>query len=214
VSRTIATARHLRSVLVLAAAVAVLGLAACTSHGSPATPSSSDSQPAGLGGGSGEQQSSAPRSTILTTPTPKLSTGAGAREIDKPCPYATNDEFRDAEGDRTTHSVQLATSPVGCRYYFEYDPKVVIGEITIQRFKTATEAFNAVVTATKGHPEFVDDRTIGDGSISIKLPLQGSSTWACIFSKGNLTVTAHSRQTVVGQDARNMAKLIAPRIKG
>jgi hypothetical protein len=149
----------------------------------------------------------------MSTPTPKLSNAGGAREIDKPCPYASNDEMRDAEGDRTVHSVQLATSPVGCRYFFEYDPNVVIGEITIQKFKTPTEAFNAVVIAAKGHPELVDDKSIGDGgSISIKLPLQGQDTWACIFSRGNLTVTAHSRQTVVGQDARNMAKLIAGRI--
>jgi hypothetical protein len=200
----------------------VVGVAGCSSHGNSTagsgSPSGSDSpsvsQPAGLGGGGGEQSSSAPRSTILTTPTPKLSNDAGAREIDKPCPYATNDEMRNAEGDRTVHSVQLATTPVGCRYFFEYDPTVIIGEITIQKFRTSTEAFNAVVTAAKGHPELVDDKTIGDGgSITIKLPLQGVNTWACIFSRGNLTITVHSRQTVVGQDARNMARLVEGRIK-
>jgi hypothetical protein len=214
----ISARRLLRAAMQTALLGALLLPAACTSHGGgpdPSSPGPSESQPDGLGGGSGEQQSTAPRSTIMTTPTPKLTSGGGAREIDKTCPYASNDEMRDAEGDRTVHSVQLATSPVGCRYYFEYDPKVVIAEITIQRFKTPTEAFNAVVTAAKGHPEFVEDKTIGDGgSISIKLPLQGTATWACIFSKGSLTITAHSRQTDVGQDARNIAKLIAPRIAG
>ncbi|MDQ1735979.1 MAG: hypothetical protein QOH56_2230 [Pseudonocardiales bacterium] len=164
----------------------------------------------GLAGGDGEGS----RSTIITTPTPKLSSSTGAKELDKPCPYADLDSMRDQEGDRTDRSVQLATNPVGCRYYFQYDHSVIITEITIERFATATEAFNAVVTAAKGHPEFVDDKSIGDfGSITIKLPLQGVSTWACIFSKGKLAITAHTRQTVVGQDARNVAKLIAPKVK-
>jgi hypothetical protein len=134
-------------------------------------------------------------------------------EIDAPCPYATADEFRGAEGDRVGRVVELKGNPVGCRFYFSYDPSVVVGEIRVQRFATATEAFNAVVTAATGHPEFVDDKTIGDGgSISIRLPLQGQQTWACIFSKGDYVVTAQSRQTVVGQDARNIARLIEPRI--
>jgi hypothetical protein len=165
----------------------------------------------GLGGG--DEETSPSQSTIITTPTPKLSVSSTGKEIEKPCPYATNDEFRDAEGDRTTHSVQLAGKPVGCRYYFQYDPTKIIGEIRIQKFASATAAFNAVVGAAKGHPELVDDKTIGDyGSITIKLPLQGVETWACIFSRGKLVIIAHSRQTVVGQDARNIAKLIAPRI--
>ncbi|MDQ1731773.1 MAG: hypothetical protein QOK10_1932 [Pseudonocardiales bacterium] len=178
---------------------------------SSASPSSSPSSSAGLGGGAGEG-SSAPRSTIITTPKPTLSTGAKGSEIDKPCPYASTDDFRDAEGDRTVRSVQLAGNPVGCRYYFAYDPAEIIGEITIQTFATSTQAFNAVVTAAKGHPEAYGDKSIGDGAVLLKLPLQGVDTWACVFAKGKRVVTAHTRQTTVAQDAKNVAVLIEPRV--
>ncbi|MDQ1718864.1 MAG: hypothetical protein QOE89_2817 [Pseudonocardiales bacterium] len=214
--RTLAVAGMLLSAALLLTGCS--GTKKSADPGSTASPSVSASGSAtatGLAGGDGEASSSTPsRSTIITTPTPKLRTSTGAKEIDKPCPYADLDSMRDQEGDRTDRSVQLATNPVGCRYYFQYDHSVIITEITIERFATATEAFNAVVTAAKGHPEFVDDKSIGDfGSITIKLPLQGVNTWACIFSKGKLAITAHTRQTVVGQDARNVAKLIAPKIK-
>ncbi|MCW2524128.1 MAG: hypothetical protein JWO63_2463 [Frankiales bacterium] len=217
--------RTARLAALAAALLGCLALTACTGAGGSAPSGSGSAASAspsatglggadgesGLGGGDGED--SPTRSTIITTPTPSLSESVTAAEIDKPCPYASNDDFRAAEGDRTTHSVQLAGNPVGCRYFFAYDPSAVIGEITIEKFKDSTTAFNAVVEAAKGHPEFVDDKSIGDyGSISIKLPLQGALTWACIFSKGDLVVTAHTRQTVVGQDARNVAALIAPRI--
>jgi hypothetical protein len=203
---------------VLASLVAVAGCshngggqaAPGTSASVPSESSTPTAQSDGLGGGEGE--SSPPRSSIVTTPEPTLSTKDGV-EIDKPCPYATADEFRGAEGDRVGRVVQLMANPVGCRFYFEYDPSAIVGEIRIEKFATSTEAFNAVVVATKGHPEFVDDKNIGDGgSVSIRLPLQGEQTWACIFSKGTYVVTAQSRQTTVGQDARNIAKLIEPRI--
>ena len=213
-------ARTHRAAVLAAGLCTVLALSGCTHAGAAGSASASASGSApttptagGLAGGDGESSPIPSRSTIVTTPTPKLSNATGAPEIDKPCPYASNDAMRNAEGDRTTSSVQLATDPVGCRYFFEYDSSVIISEITIERFANSTEAFNAVVTAANGHPEFVDDKTIGDyGSITIKLPLQGQDTWACIFSKGNLVVVAHTRQTDVGQDARNVAKLIAPAI--
>jgi hypothetical protein len=204
----------------IAVAAVALVLTGCTHPGSTGSVTASGSVAASasggggvLAGGGGEGSPTPSRSTIITTPTPKLNIPAGAAEIDKPCPYASNDAMRNAEGDRTVHSVQLATDPIGCRYYFEYDPSVIIAEITVERFASATEAFNAVVTVAKSHPEFVDDKTIGDfGSITVRLPLQGADTWACLFSKGDLVVVAHTRQTEVGQDARNVARLIFPAI--
>ena len=147
----------------------------------------------------------------MTTPTPKLTAGHGV-EIDKPCPYASTGDFRDAEGDRTVRSVQLAGNPVGCRYYFEYDPSVIIGEIRIQTFPTTTAAYNAMVVAANGHPEAYGDPTIGAGAVLLKLPLQGNDTWACVFAKGKVVVTAHTRQLEVAQDAKNVALLIAPTV--
>lgn len=190
----------------------LLVLTGCAHHESPTQPASSppSSPAAGLGGGGGEQ-TSVQRSTIMTTPSPKLTAGQGV-EIDKPCPYASTDDFRDAEGDRTVHSVQLAGTPVGCRYYFEYDPTVIIGEIRIQTFPTTTAAYNAVVVAANGHSEAYGDPSIAGGAVLLKLPLQGKDTWACIFAKGRVVVTAHTRQTQVAQDAKNVAVLIAPKV--
>jgi hypothetical protein len=166
----------------------------------------------GLGGGSGER-SSTPRSTIVTTPTPTISTSAAGQEIGKPCPYLTDLEWADHEGNRVGRSVQLAGTPVGCRFYFAYDPNQITGEILIQRFGTATEAFNAVVIAARGHPEFVDDRSIGDGgSISVRLPLQGAPTWACVFSHGRSVVTVHTSQNDTSNDARTLARLVSGRL--
>lgn len=212
--------RRLRSSGVLLSLLLVVAAGgACTSHPrgtGPALPTTttsaaatSDPGSSALAGGDGE--SGAPPSTIMTTPTPGLSSRTGA-EIDKPCPYASTDDFRDAEGDRTVHSVELAGTPVGCRYYFEYDPSTVIGEIRIQTFATSTEAFNAMVTAAKGHPEAYGDKTIGDGAVLLKLPLQGIDAWACVFAKGRSVITAQTRQTAVAQDAKNVAVLIEPKV--
>ena len=200
---------------IAALVVAAVAIAGCTSHAKSATPGATSSQPSGLGGGVGEQTSSATpsRSTIHTTPRPTLSTGE-AKEIDAACPYISNQDWANAEGNRVGRSVQLATKPVGCRFYFQYDPNEITGEITVQRFGTATQAFNAVVTATKGHPEFVDDKDIGDGgSIARQMPLQGKATWECVFSKGTLVVTVHTSQPNISDNARTLAKLIAPVIR-
>ncbi len=203
-----------RVTAVIVVAVMALVLTGCTpSHGGAATPTPTSSAPAGLGGGGGESTSPTPsRSTIFSTPTPHLNTVAPAAEIDSPCPYASTAAFGDAEGDNTVRSVQLPGSPRGCRFYFLYDPSVVIGEILIEKFGTAVEAFNAVVVASRGHPEVTSDASIGDGSVTIKLPLQGTDTWATIFAKGRYAVIAHTRQVEVGEDARNVARLIVPTV--
>jgi hypothetical protein len=139
----------------------------------------------------------------------------GAKEIPGDCPYITAHEWAISEGNRVGRVVRLALTPVGCRFYFEYDDSVITGEITIQKFPTPTQAFNAVVTAANGHPEFVDDKTIGDGgSISIRAPLQdGELTWQCVFAKGRNVVTVHSSQNDPSDNARTLARKIAPRIK-
>lgn len=150
---------------------------------------------------------------VTTTPIPKLTFAANPKEIDKACPYMDAMTFRTDEGDRVGRVVQLKEEPIGCRYYFEYDPNVIVGEIRMKRFATAIEANNAMVALARTHPEFVDDRTIGDGSISVRLPLQGENTWACVFVKGTLVVVAHSRQTEVAEDARNIARDLVPVVK-
>ncbi|HET6210201.1 MAG TPA: hypothetical protein VFD94_07455 [Jatrophihabitans sp.] len=187
-------------------------LAGC--HPGSATPSGSASQPAGLGGGSGEQTqpSTAPRSTILTTPRPSLSTPHGVKEVDGSCPYISSQAFANGEGDRVGRVTVLQTKPVGCRFYFQYDDSAVIGEIDLDTFATATQAYNAMVLSAKGHPEVQSDPAIGNGAVAFQRDLQGTRTWQCVFAKGTVVVTVRTRQPDPALNAFNLAREIAPKI--
>lgn len=193
---------------------AIVFLASCTGRSgskSSVVSASPSSAPTGLAGGG--EESSAPRSTILTTPRPSLTPPNGVKEVDGTCPYISNEDFRDGEGDRVGRSTILLSKPVGCRFYFEYDPTVIVGEISINTFKTTTEAFNAMVLSAKGHPEVQSNASIGDGAVCFRTDLQGSQTWQCVFAKGVRVVTVRTRQPDVEHDAENLATEIAPRIK-
>lgn len=201
----------------LLAGVLALAMAGCTGSSRPArSTGSAASQPGGLGGGSGEQTgnspSSAPRSTVLTTPRPSLSTPHGVKEVDGTCPYIANQAFAEGEGDRVGRVTVLQSKPVGCRFYFSYDASVVIGEIDLDTFGTPTEAYNAMVLSAKGHPEVQSDPAIGDGAVAFQRDLQGSRTWQCVFAKGPRVVTVRTRQTYPALNAFNLAREIAPRI--
>jgi len=147
------------------------------------------------------------------TPRPTLSNGAGLKEIDKPCPYISDRDWAQGEGNRVGRSVQLNSKPVGCRFYFEYNAIEARGQILVQRFKTAIEASNAVVVAAQGHPEFVDDRSIGDGSISRRVLFDGAPAWQCVFAKGTFVVTVQTSQTNTSLNARSLAADIEPNIR-
>lgn len=196
---------------VLVAGALGLLLTGCTSSARSAQPSQSDSQPAGLGGGGGEQ-ASAPRSTIMTTPKPSLSTPHGVKEVAGTCPYISNQAFADGEGDRVGRVTVLQTKPVGCRFYFQYDSSAVIGEIDIDTFGTATEAYNAMVLSAKGHPEVQSNPSIGDGAVAFQTPLQGTNAWQAVFAKGTSVVTVRTRQPYPALNALNLAREIAPKI--
>lgn len=198
----------------LLAALAALGLLAGCTGGSSGKPTAalSASQPAGLGGGGGEQ-SSAPRSTILTTPKPSLSTPHGVKEVDGTCPYISNQDFADGEGDRVGRVTVLQTKPVGCRFYFQYDSSAVIGEIDMDVFGTTTQAYNAMVLSAKGHPEVQSDPSIGAGAVAFQTTLQGTEAWQCVFAKGTSVVTVRTRQPYPALNALNLARAIVPKIK-
>lgn len=198
--------------LLLTGALALSLLAGCsgTSGGEAKPVSPSLSQPPGLGGGGGEL-SSAPRSTILTTPRPSLTTPNGVREIDGTCPYISSQAFADGEGDRVGRVTLLLSKPVGCRFYFQYDVTAVVGEIEVNVFPTATEAYNAMVLSAKGHPEVQSDSTIGDGAVAFQTMLQGADTWQCVFAKRTSVVTVRTRQPYPALNALNLAREIAPK---
>lgn len=206
----------------LAALVAVGVLAGCRGGHQVAQPSTavspstttSASQPGGLGGGGGEgEQTSVPRSTVITTPKPSLSTPNGVKEVDGSCPYISNQDFADDEGDRVGRVTVLQTKPVGCRFYFAYDSSAVVGEIDVDIFKTPTEAYNAMVGSAHGHPEVQSDSSIGAGAVAFQKDLQGTNAWLCVFAKGTSVVTVRTRQPYPALNAFTLAKAIVPRVK-
>jgi hypothetical protein len=202
--------------LLLTGAV-LLALAGCQ-HGSSkpsltgSTPAAASSEPGGLGGAGGEQTS--PASTAPSAPRPTLSTAAtGVKEVAGSCPYISAATFADLEGDRVGRVTVLQSRPVGCRFYFQYDPATVVGEITLTRFGTATEAYNAMVESATGHPEVQSNAGIGDGAVAFRTPLQGSRSWQCVFAKGTSVVTVRTRQPYPALNAFLLARAIAPKIK-
>jgi hypothetical protein len=165
----------------------------------------SSSRPTGLGGAGGEQTG--------VTPRPTSSASGNAKEVPGTCPYISARDFADREGDRVGRVTLLPTQPVGCRFYFEYDPNTVVGEIGVARLPTATEAYNAMVASAHGHPEVQSDRAIGDGAVAFQTPLQGTRAWQCVFAKGTSVVTVRTRQPYPALNAFLLARAIAPKIK-
>lgn len=207
--------RTLPAVAVLACCLAAV--AACTSGSSGSSPPGSSaassvdpiSSPSGLAGGDGETA----RSTVISTPMPSLSTPHGVREVAGSCPYISAPAFADAEGDRVGRVTVLLSRPVGCRFYFQYDPSQLIGEITVQVFGTPTEAYNAMVLSARGHPEVQSYPDVGDGAVAFQTPLRGSPAWQCVFARGRSVVTVRTQQPYPALNAVNLAREIAPKFR-
>jgi hypothetical protein len=194
--------------------VLLLVLAGCRSggSGSGSGPAPASAQPTGLGGGAGEQ--TGPPSSGPSMPHPSLSTaGTSVQEVPGNCPYISAARFADLEGDRVGRVTVLRSHPTSCRFYFQYDPATVVGEITVARFGTATEAYNAMVGSAKGHPEVQSDPGIGAGAVAYRTPLQGSPSWQCVFAKGTSVVTVRTRQPYPALNAFLLARAIVPKIK-
>jgi len=199
---------------VTAVLAALITVAGCRSGGdgspTPATdPATAQptGQPTGLGGAAGEQTGT-PRST----PPPVLNTPSGLPEKVGSCPYISADDFADLEGSRVGRVTLLGSRPVGCRFYFAFDPSAIVGEITIVRFTSATDAYNAMVRSADNHPEVQSDRGIGDGAVAYQTDLQGTRTWQCVFAKGTSVVTVRTRQPYPALNAFSLARAIAPKI--
>jgi hypothetical protein len=107
----------------------------------------------------------------------------------------------------------LQSQPVGCRFYFEYEPNTLVGEIDVARYPTVTEAYNAMVRSASGHPEVQSDPAIAAGAVAFQAPLQGTRAWLCVFAKGTSVVIVRTRQPYPALNAFSLARAIAPRIK-
>jgi len=144
---------------------------------------------------------------------PSLSTPHGVREVAGNCPYISAQAFADAEGDRVGRVTVLQSRPAGCRFYFQYDPSQLIGEITVQVFGTPTEAYNAMVLSARGHPEVQSYPDVGDGAVAFQTPLRGSPAWQCVFARGRSVVTVRTQQPYPALNAVNLAREIAPKFR-
>lgn len=208
VSRRWPAAARTISVAVLVPAV----LAGCRAGNGSATPAppgsaSATARPTGLGGAAGEQTPSTP------DPPPTPSAPVGTDQVAGSCPYISAADFADLEGDRVGRVTVSAGRPVGCRFYLSYDPAVIVGEITVARFATATEAYNAMVSSARNHPEVQSDAGIADGAVAYRTDLQGTRTWQCVFARGTSVVTVRTRQPYPAWNAFSLARAIAPKIQ-
>jgi len=200
--------------LLAAGLLAGCGGSSAAHDAGPTTPPAGSSGAGSPSGLAGDGEGSAPRSTIVTTPRPSLTTPHGVREVDGSCPYIGASAFADAEGDRVGRVTVLQSRPVGCRFYFQYDPTALVGEITVNVFRTPTEAYNAMVLSAKGHPEVQSYTDVGNGAVAFQTPLQGTATWQCVFARGRSVVTVRTRQPYPALNAVNLARELVPKFGG
>jgi hypothetical protein len=200
----------MRRIVLVALAACLLTGCRSGSAGPAVSTQSTGSLPSGLAGGGGGETGP---STIVTTPRPSLSTPNGVREVEGSCPYISAQDFADAEGNRVGRVTVLQSKPIGCRFYFQYNPSQLVGEITAVVFRTSTEAYNAMVLSAKGHPEVQSYPDVGDGAVAFRTPLQGNPAWQCVFARGRSVVTVRTQQPYPALNAVNLAREVAPKFK-
>jgi hypothetical protein len=142
-----------------------------------------------------------------------------AGEVEGTCPYISNNDLADAEGDHVYRTSTITTTkPVGCRFYFYSSPYEAIADIVPTTFATATDAYNAMVatgaagTGTLG----VKDLIPGVDGVLYKTAFFGPDVakggdWACAFAAGKVLVVVHTQQTNVSFNARSIATAVAPK---
>jgi hypothetical protein len=217
-SRTLAAVpNRVRALVVLAA---LLGLAGCTSHGSTAveTIKRTTTQTVTTTPTAGAPYTPPPATAV--PPLGKSNAPMPAGETEGTCPYISNTDVADAEGDHVYRSSIITTSkPVGCRFYFYSSPYQAIADIVPTTFANATDAHNAMVATaaagTSGTPPIpVVGLIAGVDAILYKTafnPNDGNNDWACVFAKDTVMVVVHTQQTNVSFNARAIAAAVAPK---
>ncbi|MDT4918892.1 MAG: hypothetical protein QOH89_3592 [Pseudonocardiales bacterium] len=204
------------------AAVALLALAGCTSSGSPGpttnithTQTTTSTRP--------PPQQYKPPKPAFRHPLPP-GTPAPKGERDHSCPYikaglnVTDDtgvNLANLEGDRV-YRITLLTDlhPVGCRFYFYAPPYAAIAEIEPHRFKSAHEAYDAMIlTARTGH-NLIPEKNFVHGLTGICFQTKffaedGARDWAFVFAKGKTMVVVYAFQTNTSRNALYIARAIA-----
>lgn len=145
-------------------------------------------------------------------------------EVEKACPYIHSNftdgtpNVADLEGDRVYRTTVITTTnPVGCRFYFWASPYEAVADIVTQRFPTAAQAQAAMLaTARAGRSaQSVTGLVPGVNGAVYQTRFfgpDGSTDWACAFTKGTVLVIVHTQQTDVSFNAKQVAAAVAPKI--
>jgi hypothetical protein len=159
----------------------------------------------------------APATTVAPLGTAHAAMPAG--EVEGTCPYISNDDLADAEGDHVYRTATLTgLNPVGCRFYFYAGPFEAIADILPMTFATATDAYNAMVATGAAGTETLGVKGLVTGvdGVLYRTAFFGPDVakggdWACAFAAGKVMVVVHTQQTNVSFNARAIATAIAPK---
>lgn len=156
----------------------------------------------------------APATTVAGLP-PGASPVAGERE--NACPYITTADAAATEGNRIYRTTIITSRhPVGCRFYFWCCDFHATMDILPQTFSTPTDAYNAMVRTGEAGANVTGIASLVPGVAAVLYQTRfygpdGTTDWACTFTKGRILVTVHTNQNDVSFNARQLAQLIAPK---
>ncbi len=199
--------------------VGVLLLSACTAHGATSVETIHHTSTQTIVAPTPSASTYAPAPAVAVSPLGHSNAPMPAGETEGPCPYISNADVADAEGDHVYRSsVITTTTPPGCRFYFYSAPYQAVADIVPTTFPDATSARSAMVaTAQAGvsgtPPIAVPNLVPGVDAVLYKTafnPADGNNDWACVFAKGPVMVIVHTQQTDVSFNAKAIATQIAP----
>lgn len=161
-----------------------------------------------------------PPPAVAVAPLGKSNAPMPTGETEASCPYISNTDLADAEGDHVYRTAQLTTTkPVGCRFYFYSPPFQAIADIVPRTFDSARDARDAMIataeaTTSGAAPVSVPNLIPGVDAVLYKTafnPSDANNDWACVFAKGAVLVIVHTQQTNVSFNAKAIAAQIAPK---
>jgi hypothetical protein len=161
-----------------------------------------------------------PPAAVAVAPLGKSNAAMPAGETEASCPYISNTDLADAEGDHVYRTAQLTnTKPVGCRFYFYSAPFQAIADIVPTTFDNASDARSAMIATAEASksgvpPVSVPNLIPGVDAVLYKTafnPTDANNDWACVFAKEAVMVIVHTQQTNVSFNAKAIAAQIAPR---
>jgi hypothetical protein len=160
------------------------------------------------------------------TSVPPLAPGSAPRKGEKQrrCPYIRTGldqdsgggvNLADLEGDRIYRTTVLTRyRPVGCRFYFYAPPYEAVADIRPFRFRTATEAYNAMVLTARSGRHAIPERNLVPGVTGVSFQTRyfgpdGPRDWAFAFAKGNVMVVVYTQRDDTSRNAVYIARAVA-----